>query len=103
MVLLGARDDLCTSDKPPVRLCLCVAIIVGFALESDDGQVRAKQKLERKQLDLVVLNMAREPGAGFETGTNRVSLITKDDVEDRPRMPKSEGAERLLDRVEALL
>jgi phosphopantothenoylcysteine decarboxylase / phosphopantothenate---cysteine ligase len=79
------------------------AVIVGFALESEDGQVRAKQKLERKQLDLVVLNMAREPGSGFETGTNRISLITKDDVEDLPRMPKSEVAERLLDRVEALL
>ena len=79
------------------------SVIVGFALESDEGAARAREKLERKQLDLIVLNMAREPGAGFETVSNRVSFISKDEVQDLPLMPKREVAERLLDRIETLL
>jgi phosphopantothenoylcysteine decarboxylase/phosphopantothenate--cysteine ligase len=79
------------------------AVVVGFALESEDGVNRAKAKLERKQLDLVVLNMAREPGSGFETDTNRVTLISKEHVQELPQLPKREVAEFLLDRVEALL
>jgi len=78
-------------------------VAVGFALESEDGVNRAKTKLVQKQLDLIVLNMAREPGSGFETATNRVTLISKDDVRELPQLPKREVAEFLLDRVEALL
>ena len=79
------------------------SVIVGFALESEDGVARAREKLERKQLDLIVLNMAREPDSGFETTSNRVSLITPKNVLELPLLPKLEVAERLLDRVEALL
>ncbi len=79
------------------------SVIVGFALESEDGVARAREKLERKQLDLIVLNMAREPDSGFETTSNRVSLITTENVLELPLLPKLEVAERLLDRVEALL
>ncbi|MFC1639759.1 bifunctional phosphopantothenoylcysteine decarboxylase/phosphopantothenate--cysteine ligase CoaBC [Gemmatimonadota bacterium] len=79
------------------------SVIVGFALESEDGLARARAKLERKQLDLIVLNMAREPGAGFETPSNRVSFISKDEVQELPLMPKLDVAERLLDRIETLL
>ncbi len=79
------------------------AVIVGFALESADGESRAREKLHRKQLDLIVLNMARETGSGFETPTNRVSFITEDELSELPQLPKSEVAERLLDEVEELL
>jgi phosphopantothenoylcysteine decarboxylase/phosphopantothenate--cysteine ligase len=79
------------------------AVIVGFALESEDGVALAREKLVRKRLDLIVLNMAREPGSGFETSSNRVSLITKDGVQELPQLPKLEVAEQLLDRVEKLL
>jgi phosphopantothenoylcysteine decarboxylase/phosphopantothenate--cysteine ligase len=79
------------------------AIIVGFALESEDGFAHARQKLKRKKLDLVVLNMAREPGSGFETTSNRVSIIGKDDVRELQKMTKLEVAELLLDQVEVLL
>ncbi len=47
---------------------------MGFALEAGEGVPRARQKLERKQLDLIVLNRADEPGSGFEQETNRVAL-----------------------------
>ena len=79
------------------------AVVVGFALESDDGLERARAKLERKQLDMIVLNMAREAGSGFESLSNRVTIISKDEVQELPLMSKMEVAERLLDRVESLL
>jgi phosphopantothenoylcysteine decarboxylase/phosphopantothenate--cysteine ligase len=79
------------------------AVCVGFALETEDGIARARAKLERKQLDLIVLNMAREPGSGFETPTNRVSLVTRDGIDELPQLSKREVAERLLDAIETLL
>lgn len=79
------------------------SVVVGFALESDDGLKHAREKLVRKRLDLIVLNMAGEPGAGFETLTNRVTLVTKDEDIQLPVLPKEDVAERILDRVEELL
>ncbi|RMF51466.1 MAG: phosphopantothenoylcysteine decarboxylase, partial [Bacteroidetes bacterium] len=53
-------------------------------------------------LDWIVLNNPKEPGAGFGPGTNRVTLLTRDGtVEDLPRMPKRAVAEAILDRVTA--
>lgn len=78
-------------------------VAVGFALESGDGLERAREKLERKALDLIVLNIAGEPGAGFEVPTNRVTLVGRDGETALPLLPKSEVAERILDAVEGLL
>lgn len=52
--------------------------LVGFALETENEVAHAKGKLERKNLDLIVLNSLRDPGAGFATDTNKVSVISKD-------------------------
>ncbi|MEZ4684722.1 MAG: bifunctional phosphopantothenoylcysteine decarboxylase/phosphopantothenate--cysteine ligase CoaBC [Bacteroidia bacterium] len=52
-------------------------ILVGFALETHDAMVHAKGKLERKNLDLIVLNSLEDAGAGFGHDTNRISLISK--------------------------
>ncbi len=79
------------------------AVVVGFALESEDGVNRAREKLVRKQLDLIVLNMAGEEGSAFETKSNRVSLVTKERVDELPLLAKTEVAEQLLDRIEELL
>jgi phosphopantothenoylcysteine decarboxylase/phosphopantothenate--cysteine ligase len=80
------------------------AVIVGFALETDDVAANAKAKLEAKGLDLIVVNDAKEPGAGFAVDTNRVTLIGKDGrSEPLALMAKTELADILLDRVEALL
>ncbi len=80
------------------------AVIVGFALETDDLAKNARAKLEAKGLDLIVVNDAKEPGAGFEVETNRVTLIAKDGrSEPLALMTKTALAEVLLDRVEALL
>jgi phosphopantothenoylcysteine decarboxylase/phosphopantothenate--cysteine ligase len=79
------------------------AIVVGFALETDNGIDRARSKLDEKQLDLIVLNSVGDPAAGFEAETNRTTFIAKTEVNELPLMSKREVAERLLDVVETLL
>ena len=76
-------------------------VIVGFALETTDGLKNAAGKLEAKDLDLVVLNNAKEPGAGFGVDTNRVTVIGRDGkAEDLELMSKADLADVLLDRIE---
>jgi len=80
------------------------AVIVGFALETTDVVANGRRKLEAKGLDLLVVNDAREPGAGFEVATNRVTFLEPDrDDDELPLMSKAEVADRILDRVEALI
>lgn len=79
-------------------------LVIGFALETDDLLANARAKLEAKKLDLVVLNDAREPGAGFEVETNRVTLIGRDgNATPLPLMSKDDVADAIVDRVEELL
>jgi phosphopantothenoylcysteine decarboxylase/phosphopantothenate--cysteine ligase len=80
------------------------AVIVGFALETGNAISRAREKLSRKQLDLIVVNDALEPGAGFEVATNRVTLLGRDgSVAELPLASKHEVAHAILDAVEARL
>jgi phosphopantothenoylcysteine decarboxylase/phosphopantothenate--cysteine ligase len=77
------------------------SLIVGFALETVDGIRNAREKLNAKDLDIVVLNNAKEPGAGFGVDTNRVTVITRNGKqEELDLMSKTDLAEILLDRVE---
>jgi len=77
------------------------SLIVGFALETTDGIANARAKLKAKDLDLVVLNNATEPGAGFGVDTNRVTVIGRNGKqEELELMSKTDLAEILLDRVE---
>jgi phosphopantothenoylcysteine decarboxylase/phosphopantothenate--cysteine ligase len=80
------------------------SVIVGFALETGDALDKARAKLERKHLDLIVVNDALEPGAGFEHDTNRVALLDREgNVRILPLQSKREVAEAILDAVEARL
>ena len=75
---------------------------LGFALETEDLLARGREKLERKGMHLVAVNSAVEPGAGFESETNRITLIDRNGgVEELPLAKKTELADALLDRVEA--
>lgn len=75
-------------------------VLIGFALETHDGAANARGKLERKNLDLIVLNHANEDGAGFGTGTNRVTILGCDgSVTEVSQRPKRDVAEAILDRV----
>jgi phosphopantothenoylcysteine decarboxylase / phosphopantothenate---cysteine ligase len=80
------------------------AVIVGFALETDDAIASGRAKLASKNLDMIVVNDATETGAGFGVDTNRVTLLRRDaDDEHLPLMPKTEVADAILDRVETLI
>ena len=91
-ILLATRD----ARKPG-------AIIVGFALETNDVVSNGRGKLAAKELDLIVVNDATETGAGFGVETNRVTILSRGGTrEDLPLMPKREVADAILDRVERL-
>jgi phosphopantothenoylcysteine decarboxylase / phosphopantothenate---cysteine ligase len=78
--------------------------VVGFALETNDHLDNARRKLEEKALDLIVLNDATEPGAGFEVDTNRVTILGRESQpEVLPLQSKHEVAEIILDRLTPLL
>ena len=77
-------------------------VFVGFAAETNDVLAHAKDKLTRKNLDMIVANDVTRPGAGFDVDTNIVTLITKDGQEALPMMSKAEVAQRILDRALAL-
>jgi phosphopantothenoylcysteine decarboxylase/phosphopantothenate--cysteine ligase len=100
-IQLTSTPDILNSTKIARR---AKAVIVGFALETDDVVANAKGKLASKDLDMIVLNDAREAGAGFGVDTNRVTLLMRDGAEERlPLMAKSEVADAILDRVERLI
>jgi len=100
-VALAAAPDILAETRDKRRLG---AIIVGFALETDDILANGKAKLEAKGLDLIVVNDATEAGAGFGVDTNRVTFIAKGGAtEALPLLSKDDVASILLDRVEALL
>lgn len=80
------------------------AVLVGFAAETEDLVANAREKLRKKNLDLVVANEVGAGDAPFGTDTNRVTLIGADgDVESLPLLSKREVAHRVLDRVARLL
>jgi phosphopantothenoylcysteine decarboxylase/phosphopantothenate--cysteine ligase len=79
-------------------------ILVGFSLETEDEIVNSKRKLTEKNLDLIVVNNPKIPGAGFEVDTNQVIIIDqRGKVEELPLLPKKEVAGKVLDRISALL
>lgn len=72
-------------------------LLAGFALETQNEREHAIQKLERKNLDFIVLNSLRDEGAGFGTDTNKVTIIGKNNsVKEFPLMTKSQVASEIV-------
>lgn len=71
-------------------------ILIGFALETDNELENAKKKLVKKQADFIILNSLKDEGAGFGTDTNKVSIVSKNEVEVMPLRSKSEVAEAVI-------
>ena len=79
-------------------------VLVGFAAETEKLLRHAREKLQKKNLDILVANDVTQDGAGFDGETNIVRLLTPDGkTEELPLMTKNEVAERLLDRILTLL
>jgi len=80
------------------------SVLVGFAAETSDLVENARAKLLDKDLDLIVANDVTAPDAGFGSETNRVVLLGREgEPLELPRMTKAAVAERVLERVGALL
>lgn len=76
--------------------------LIGFAMETENALENARRKLEAKNLDWIVLNRLNEEGSGFDTDTNRVTLIRRGGAEEElPLMSKRSVAEAILNRVTA--
>jgi phosphopantothenoylcysteine decarboxylase / phosphopantothenate---cysteine ligase len=76
--------------------------IVGFAAEHGGGVERAREKLQRKKADLIVLNDVSDPTIGFESEDNAVTLIDSAGEDHVPLAPKDAIADTILDRVDRL-
>lgn len=73
------------------RLC-------GFALETHDAMQHAQEKLQRKNLDMIVMNSLQDHGAGFKVDTNKVTIIMPDSSESLPLQSKKDVAKEIIKR-----
>ncbi|WP_290534589.1 bifunctional phosphopantothenoylcysteine decarboxylase/phosphopantothenate--cysteine ligase CoaBC [Alistipes sp.] len=78
-------------------------LLVGFALETDDEEAHAEEKLRKKNFDFIVLNSLRDAGAGFRGDTNKVTFIDRAGREELPLLSKREVARRIADKIETFL
>lgn len=75
--------------------------LCGFSMETQNMLENSKQKLMKKNLDMIVANNLKQTGAGFGTDTNIVTLITKDSVKKLPILSKDEVAKELIDTIQS--
>ena len=78
-------------------------LLIGFAMETNNEEAHAAEKLEKKHFDFIVLNSLRDEGAGFRGDTNKVTLIDRAGAEALPLMSKREVAAHIADKIETLL
>ncbi len=79
-------------------------LLIGFALETNNELENAREKLERKNLDLIVLNSLSEEGAGFEYSTNKITLIDRNNNIDKFEVKsKDEVAKDILDKIVSMI
>jgi phosphopantothenoylcysteine decarboxylase/phosphopantothenate--cysteine ligase len=101
LTLTRTRDIL--ADLGASRNGAAHPVLVGFAAETADAVARGRRKLDAKRVDLIVANDVTQPGAGFEHGTNAVTIITRDRDVPVPLQAKAAVADRILDHVVPLL
>lgn len=73
--------------------------LIGFALETDHEREHAREKLQKKNLDFIVLNSLNDKNAGFRYDTNKISIISNDNETNYPLKPKSEVADDIVDAL----
>lgn len=78
-------------------------VLVGFALETNDEQANAQRKLEKKNLDFIVLNSLQNEGTCFRSDENQVSIISRSGQQNYERKPKQEVAADIIDQLSLLL
>ena len=73
--------------------------LVGFALETNDEEANAQRKLEKKNLDFIVLNSLQNKGTCFRSDDNQISIISSIGQRDYERKPKQEIAADIIDEL----
>jgi phosphopantothenoylcysteine decarboxylase / phosphopantothenate---cysteine ligase len=106
-----AGTELTLKLKPTTDIALTLGktkktsqVLAGFALETDNELNNAKEKLIRKNLDLIVLNSLQEEGAGFGHDTNKVTIIDRNNIIDKFELKsKEEAAKDILNKIVGML
>ena len=100
------KDNLMLQLKPTQDIAATLGsrkkdgqLLVGFALETNDETENAQGKLERKNLDFIVLNSLNDPGAGFRCDTNKITIIDRQGATPYPLKSKQEVAKDIIDRL----
>ena len=78
-------------------------LLVGFALETNDEQANAQKKLEKKNLDFIVLNSLRNEGTCFQSDENQISILSKDGQRDFDKKAKTAVARDIVDELQKRL
>ncbi len=78
-------------------------LLVGFALETNDEETNAKKKLEKKNLDFIVLNSLQNKGTCFQSDENQISIISREGQRDYEKKSKQEVARDIIDELSARL
>lgn len=110
MKIKREKDDLQLSLKPTRDIAETLGkqkrkeqLLVGFALETNDETAHAQDKLQRKNLDFIVLNSLNDKGAGFQHDTNKITIIDRTGATPYPLKTKREVAEDIIDKLASLL
>lgn len=73
--------------------------VCGFSMETENLIENSRKKLVKKKLDMIAANSIREEGAGFAHDTNKVTIITQEEMLELPLISKTETAHRILDEI----
>jgi phosphopantothenoylcysteine decarboxylase/phosphopantothenate--cysteine ligase len=104
-------DSLTLKLEPTVDIAATIGkmkkpfqLVAGFALETDQELKNATLKLKRKNLDIIVLNSLKETGAGFESDTNKITIIDKyNNIDKFELKSKDEAARDILDKIVSMI
>ena len=104
------KDDLFLRLKPTQDIASTLGKmktsdqrIVAFALETNDEELNAKQKLEKKNADFIVMNSTRNPGTTFQSDENQITIIHKEGKKEYAKKPKTDVAKDIVDELATLL
>jgi len=100
------KDDLIIRLKPTHDIAAQLGqmkregqLLIGFALETNDEETNAQKKLEKKNLDFIVMNSLRRKGTCFQSDENQITIMTRDGQKDYDKKPKKEVARDIVDEM----
>ena len=104
------KDDLLLRLKPTQDIASTLGKmktsdqrIIAFALETNNEELNAKQKLEKKNADFIVMNSTRNPGTTFQSDENQITIIYKEGKKEYAKKPKTDVAKDIVDELATLL